>query len=74
MYTVFEYNVKRFKNGESGAVNGMLPNGVIDKSSIQSQEVWTGVSYAIASHLIFQVNILFTNLILLNVIKTFFFI
>lgn len=53
--TVYENNVKSFKNGESGAVNGMLPSGVVDKSSVQSQEVWTGVTYALASHFIFMV-------------------
>lgn len=54
--TVFDFNVKSFKNGESGAVNGMLSNGAIDVSSVQSQEVWTGVTYALASHLMFQVS------------------
>lgn len=56
MRTVYEFNVQKFKNGESGAVNGMLPNGDVDKSSVQSQEVWTGVTYAVASHLILQVS------------------
>ncbi|KAK7582522.1 hypothetical protein V9T40_013967 [Parthenolecanium corni] len=54
MRTVYEFNVQKFKNGESGAVNGMLPNGEVDLSSVQSQEVWTGVTYAVASHLILQ--------------------
>lgn len=56
MRTVYEFNVQKFKNGESGAVNGMLPNGEVDLSSVQSQEVWTGVTYAVASHLILQVS------------------
>lgn len=54
--TIFEYNVKRFKNGEIGAVNGMLPSGDVDASSVQSQEVWTGVTYALASNFIFHVS------------------
>lgn len=54
LLTIYENNVKNFKNGESGAVNGMFPNGVVDTSSVQSQEVWTGVTYALSSHLIFM--------------------
>ena len=35
-----------------GAVNGALyPGGEPDASNLQSQEVWAGVSYALASHL-----------------------
>ena len=29
-----------------GAVNGMRPDGKVDTTSMQSQEVWTGVTYA----------------------------
>lgn len=47
--TVFEFNVKRFENGEMGAVNGMRPDGKVDATSMQSQEVWTGVTYAVAA-------------------------
>ena len=35
-----------------GAVNGAFyPGGEPDESNLQSQEVWTGISYAVASHL-----------------------
>uniref|UniRef100_A0AAR5P5S8 Glycosyl-hydrolase family 116 catalytic region domain-containing protein n=2 Tax=Dendroctonus ponderosae TaxID=77166 RepID=A0AAR5P5S8_DENPD len=34
-----------------GAVNGFL-NGQADKMTIQSQEVWTGVTYALAATMI----------------------
>ena len=35
-----------------GAVNGAVyPDGKPDESNLQSQEVWTGISYALASHL-----------------------
>jgi len=47
--TVFEYNVKKFGNGEQGAVNGMRPNGRVDTMCMQSVEVWTGTSYAVAA-------------------------
>lgn len=41
---VFEYNVKRFKGGSLGAINGMRPNGIPDHTCLQSLEVWTGKS------------------------------
>jgi non-lysosomal glucosylceramidase len=47
--TVYAYNVQRFAGGAMGAVNGMRPDGSLDTSSSQSQEVWPGVSYALAA-------------------------
>lgn len=47
--TIYKFNVSRFQNGEMGAVNGMLPDGRVDRTSIQSQEVWTGTTYAVAA-------------------------
>jgi len=63
---IFEMNVERFsqlaqphlprrkqgKNQLIGAVNGMLPNGKIDTTALQSSEVWTGTSYALAANLL----------------------
>jgi len=49
---VFDFNVMQFENGEMGAVNGMRPDGRVDTSSEQSQEVWTGVTYAVAAAMI----------------------
>eukprot|EP01051_Picozoa_sp_SAG22_P012708 SAG22_NODE_1346_length_4674_cov_2.003934_6_plen_410_part_00 len=53
--TIFDNNVLKFKNGEAGAVNGMRPcvapgasGGKVDKSSMQSQEVWSGTTYGLA--------------------------
>ncbi len=46
---VYELNVQRFEGGEMGAVNGMRPDGRVDTSSMQSQEVWTGTTYAVAA-------------------------
>nr|CAB3248405.1 non-lysosomal glucosylceramidase [Phallusia mammillata] len=50
--TVFKLNVKSYDNGTRGAVNGMRPNGRVDESSVQSNEVWTGVTYALAATMI----------------------
>lgn len=38
-----------------GAVNGMQPQGVPDKSSVQSDEVWVGVVYGLAATMIQEV-------------------
>ena len=40
------------KDEFSGAVNGMLRTGGVDRSTVQSEEVWTGVTYALASLMI----------------------
>ena len=51
--TIYEHNVLKFSilsgKGNSGAVNGMLTNGKIDTTCIQSQEVWTGTTYGLAA-------------------------
>jgi len=50
--TVFQMNVMRFQGGFMGAVNGMRPDGRVDTSSLQAEEVWTGVTYAVAASMI----------------------
>lgn len=37
-----------------GAVNGMRPEGVPDRSSVQSDEVWIGVVYGLAATMIHE--------------------
>ena len=49
---VFELNVIDFGDGVRGAVNGMRPDGTIDRSSDQSEEVWVGTTYALAAFMI----------------------
>ena len=49
---VYRLNVQGFGDGRMGAVNGVRPDGSVDVSSEQSQEVWTGTSYALASFMI----------------------
>ncbi|CAH0551459.1 unnamed protein product [Brassicogethes aeneus] len=51
--TIFQNNVLKFSNGDLGAVNGWI-NGNIDPTAVQSLESWTGVTYALAGHLIFE--------------------
>uniref|UniRef100_A0A4W3ICV7 Non-lysosomal glucosylceramidase n=1 Tax=Callorhinchus milii TaxID=7868 RepID=A0A4W3ICV7_CALMI len=50
--TIFDLNVMSFANGTMGAVNGMRPDGTVDTSSVQSDEVWTGVVYSLAATMI----------------------
>jgi len=52
--TIYNYNVLRFRDGKLGAVNGMLQSGEVDRITVQSEEVWTGVTYALASNMITQ--------------------
>jgi non-lysosomal glucosylceramidase len=47
--TIFGGNVMGFAAGEMGAVNGVKADGSIDASSLQSAEVWVGVTYALAA-------------------------
>ncbi|KMZ76241.1 hypothetical protein ZOSMA_105G00720 [Zostera marina] len=49
---VYNYNVLKVKGGKAGAVNGMRPNGTVDRSSLQSREIWSGVTYAVAATMI----------------------
>ena len=49
---IFEHNVRGFADGEMGAVNGTRPDGSVDRSSEQSQEVWIGTTYALAAFMI----------------------
>ena len=50
--TIHARNVLGFADGRSGAVNGTRPDGSVDRSSEQSQEVWVGTVYALAAFMI----------------------
>ncbi|VVC26259.1 Hypothetical protein CINCED_3A006003 [Cinara cedri] len=50
---IYNINVQGFNDGQMGAVNGMMPDGKPDTFSLQSEEVWTGVTYAVSSLMIF---------------------
>lgn len=49
---IFDFNVMKIKGGKMGAVNGMYPNGKVDDTCMQSREIWTGVTYAVAANMI----------------------
>lgn len=52
--TVFENNVMKVGNGRMGAVNGMHPDGRVDKTCMQSREIWTGVTYSAAAAMMYE--------------------
>lgn len=54
LQTIFDNNVLKFKNGSMGAVNGMMPNGKVDITTIQSEEMWIGVTYSLAATMIHE--------------------
>jgi non-lysosomal glucosylceramidase len=49
LQSVFELNVMQFGGGALGAVNGMRPDGRVDDTDMQAEEVWSGVTYALAA-------------------------
>uniref|UniRef100_A0AC34FH99 Non-lysosomal glucosylceramidase n=1 Tax=Panagrolaimus sp. ES5 TaxID=591445 RepID=A0AC34FH99_9BILA len=53
---IYEYNCIKFGNGRLGVVNGMRPDGKVDKAFIQADEIWTGITYAIGAFFIQQGN------------------
>lgn len=59
--SIFDLNVMSFAGGQMGAVNGMRPEGVPDRSSVQSDEVWIGVVYGLAATMIHEARRLFPS-------------
>ncbi|KAL5713234.1 glucosylceramidase [Ranunculus cassubicifolius] len=51
---VYDFNVLKVKDGRRGAVNGMKPDGKVDMSALQSREIWSGVTYAVAASMIHE--------------------
>ncbi|TXG53463.1 hypothetical protein EZV62_022632 [Acer yangbiense] len=49
---IYNFNVLKVKGGARGAVNGMLADGRVDMSALQSREIWPGVTYALAASMI----------------------
>jgi non-lysosomal glucosylceramidase len=49
---VFQFNVMGFEDGRLGAMNGMRPDGGLDKTGMQSMEIWTGTTFAVAAAMI----------------------
>ncbi len=45
----------RFGGGKLGAVNGMTRSGQLEITSMQSEEIWTGVTFGLTSTMIMEV-------------------
>ncbi|KAL7015975.1 hypothetical protein ACKWTF_016752 [Chironomus riparius] len=53
--TIFENNVMKVEGGKVGAVNGFSPElAGPDTAMMQSEEIWVGVVYALASTMIYE--------------------
>jgi len=52
LHKVYDTNVRKFAKGEMGAVNGIGADGTLLHTNDQIEEVWTGATFAIASHMI----------------------
>ncbi|CAF2719013.1 unnamed protein product [Rotaria sp. Silwood2] len=52
--TIFNMNVMAFGQGKIGAVNGMTSSGQLEVVSMQSEEIWTGVTYGLSSTMIME--------------------
>lgn len=53
--TVYNTNVIAFGGGKLGAVNGMTRSGQLETVSMQSEEIWTGVTHGLASTMMMEV-------------------
>ncbi|KAJ6326210.1 hypothetical protein OIU78_013333 [Salix suchowensis] len=49
---IYDFNVMKVRGGKMGAVNGMHLNGKVDETCMQSREIWSGVTYAVAATMI----------------------
>ncbi len=52
LHKVYDMNVRKFARGEMGAINGISPEGALLHTNVQLEEVWTGTTFGIASHMI----------------------
>jgi non-lysosomal glucosylceramidase len=49
---VYATNVLQFAHGQMGAINGIAPDGTPLHTNPQIDEVWTGATFAVASHML----------------------
>jgi non-lysosomal glucosylceramidase len=56
LITIMDNNVRQYMGGKMGAANGFCPKkGRPDRRANQAEEMWTGVSYAVAATMIHYV-------------------
>jgi non-lysosomal glucosylceramidase len=49
---VYDFNVMKFEGGQMGAINGIGADGSLLHNNPQVEEVWTGATFGVASHMI----------------------
>ena len=49
---VYDFNVMKFNGGQAGAINGIGADGALLHENPQVEEVWTGTTFGVASHMI----------------------
>lgn len=49
---VYDFNVMKFEGGQMGAINGIGADGSLLHQNPQVEEVWTGTTFSVASHMI----------------------
>ncbi|XP_047513512.1 non-lysosomal glucosylceramidase [Pieris napi] len=56
LQTIYDNNCQKFLNGRCGAVNGFVTGrrSKIDTTALQSMEVWPGVTFGLASLMIYE--------------------
>jgi non-lysosomal glucosylceramidase len=52
LHKVYDTNVRKFAHGEMGAISGIAADGSPLHGNPQTEEVWTGATFAVASHMI----------------------
>jgi non-lysosomal glucosylceramidase len=52
LHHVYDFNVMKFQGGEMGAINGIGADGSLLHENPQVEEVWTGTTFSVASHMI----------------------
>ena len=52
LHKVYDTNVRKFAKGEMGAISGIAADGSPLHGNPQTEEVWTGATFAVASHMI----------------------
>ncbi|VDL90777.1 unnamed protein product [Schistocephalus solidus] len=52
--SIVKLNWKSIESGKLGAVNGVLPNGALETSNMQSEEFWVAINYCLGSLLMLE--------------------
>ena len=51
---IFTFNVQKAAGEKFGAINGMWPDGRVDHTCLQSEEMWLGTTYSLAAGMLLE--------------------